>query len=305
MDLLHLTLRQLRTFVAVARGGTTMAASATLAMSQSATSASLNELERSLALRLFDRAGRRLALNDNGRALLPRALALLDGAADIERLARAGGALQELRIGASTTIGNYLLPTLLARYLNGGQRPDGPWRSTVSIGNTEAISAALAAFELDVGLIEGRCTQPSLVARPWRRDRLRVVAAPSIAAAALARHGRRVPIGALREFVWLLREPGSGTRQATDELLLPHLRSYRRSIELASSEAIKRAVAEGLGIACLSHSVVADWIDLGRLRQLPTTLPLLTRQCYLVMHRDKLPSAALSRFLELAQDAHA
>jgi len=130
-------------------------------------------------------------------------------------------------------------------------------------------------------------------------------AAPSIAAAALARHGRRVPIGALREFVWLLREPGSGTRQATDELLLPHLRSYRRSIELASSEAIKRAVAEGLGIACLSHSVVADWIDLGRLRQLPTTLPLLTRQCYLVMHRDKLPSAALSRFLELAQDAHA
>ena len=131
MDLLHLTLRQLRTFVAVARGGTTMAASATLAMSQSATSASLNELERSLALRLFDRAGRRLALNDNGRALLPRALALLDGAADIERLARAGGALQELRIGASTTIGNYLLPTLLARYLNGGQRPDGPWRSTV------------------------------------------------------------------------------------------------------------------------------------------------------------------------------
>jgi len=301
MNLPHLTLRQLRTFVAVARSGTTMAASATLAMSQSATSAALNELERALPLRLFDRAGRRLVLNDNGRALLPRALALLDAAAGIERLALGGGALQELRIGASTTIGNYLLPALLARYLDGSERNGGPWRSSVTIGNTEAISAALANFELDVGLIEGRCTQPGVVARPWRRDHMRVVAAPSVADATVARHGPRVPISALRAFVWLLREPGSGTRQATDDLLLPHLRSYRRSIELGSSEAIKRSAAAGLGVACLSHSVVADWIDLGRLRSLATTLPALTRQCYLVLHRDKQPTAALSRFLDIAQ----
>ena len=84
MNTLRLTLRQLQIFVAVARSGTTTAASAEIALSQSATSSAVNELERLLSLRLFDRAGKRLLLNDNGRALLPRALALLDGAAGIE-----------------------------------------------------------------------------------------------------------------------------------------------------------------------------------------------------------------------------
>ncbi|MCF6571025.1 LysR family transcriptional regulator, partial [Escherichia coli] len=81
MDVLRLTLRQLQVFVAVARSGSTTAASAQIALSQSATSAAVNELERLLSLKLFDRAGKRLLLNDNGRALQPRALALLDGAA--------------------------------------------------------------------------------------------------------------------------------------------------------------------------------------------------------------------------------
>ena len=88
MDVLRLTLRQLQIFVAVARSGSTTAASADIALSQSATSSAVNELERLLSLRLFDRAGKRLLLNDNGRALLPRALALLDGAAGIEQMSR-------------------------------------------------------------------------------------------------------------------------------------------------------------------------------------------------------------------------
>src|SRR5206468_7640764 len=99
MDVLRLTLRQLQIFVAVARSGTTTAASAEIALSQSATSSAVNELERLLSLRLFDRASKRLLLNDNGRALLPRALALLDGAADIERMAHGAEAqAQSLRV---------------------------------------------------------------------------------------------------------------------------------------------------------------------------------------------------------------
>src|SRR5262249_59415530 len=87
MDVLRLTLRQLQIFAAVATSGSTIAAAERIALSQSATSSAINELERLLALKLFDRSGKRLLLNDNGRALLPRALALLDGAAHVERLA--------------------------------------------------------------------------------------------------------------------------------------------------------------------------------------------------------------------------
>ena len=198
MDILRLTLRQLQIFAAVARCGSTTAASADVALSQSATSSAVNELERLLSLRLFDRAGKRLLLNDNGRALLPRALALLDGAADIEHMARDSHAQrQSLRIGASTTLGNYLLPGLLSRFL-AASPPQGStaWRSKVSIGNTEAICDAVAAFELDVGLIEGHCTQAALAVTPWRQDALLIVASPDHVLTRLAHDAGRA--GAFR-----------------------------------------------------------------------------------------------------------
>ena len=313
MDVLRLTLRQLQIFAAVARSGSTTAASADIALSQSATSSAVNELERLLSLRLFDRAGKRLLLNDNGRALLPRALALLDGAADIENMARdASAQTQSLRIGASTTIGNYVLPALLGQFLAPSRAHSATaWRSRVSIGNTEAICDAVATFELDVGLIEGPSNQAALAVTPWLQDELVIVASPRSELVALMQgagtgsgtgtgESARVPLKALRGALWLLREAGSGTREATDQLLLPHLRSYRRSIELGSSEAIKHAAAEGLGAACLSLSVVADLLASARLSQVSTTLPRMVRQCYLVVHRDKLPTAALSAFMAQA-----
>ncbi len=308
MDVLRLTLRQLQIFVAVARSGSTVAASTEISLSQSATSSALNELERLLSLRLFDRSGKRLLLNDNGRALLPQALALLDGAASIERMSRDGGAqAQSLRIGASTTIGNYVLPKLLKRFLL--DRPQDHalgWKSKVTIANTEAICDAVAAFELDVGLIEGPCHQPALSATPWLQDELVVVAGVTRLAGPYSLRGEgkgRLPLKALRDMVWLLREPGSGTREATDQLLLPHLRAYRRSVELGSSEAIKSAVAEGLGVACLSHWVVSDWLASGRVHRLATTIPKMTRQCYLVVHRDKQITPALRNFIAQVADA--
>lgn len=108
---------------------------------------------------------------------------------------------------------------------------------------------------------------------------------------------------ALREQVWLVRESGSGTREATDQGLLPHLRSYRRSIELGSSEAIKQAAAEGLGVACLSFWVVNEAIQAGRLCRISTTLPRLLRQCHLVVHRQKLATPALLAFVNQVSDA--
>src|SRR5277367_5339904 len=108
---MRLTLRQLQIFRAVALSGSTTAAADSVALSQSATSSALNELERVLQARLFDRVGKRLLLNDNGRALLPLALGVLDGADHIERAFAAGGVnlAAELRLHASTTVGNYIL----------------------------------------------------------------------------------------------------------------------------------------------------------------------------------------------------
>jgi DNA-binding transcriptional LysR family regulator len=297
MEVLRLTLRQLQIFAAVARTGSTTAASTEIALSQSATSAAVNELERLLSLRLFDRAGKRLLLNDNGRALLPRAQALLDGAYGLERMGKEPGTqLQAVRIGASTTIGTHVVPALLSAFLDGQQRVAGDWSSGVAIANTAEICARVAAFDLDIGLIEGPCHEAALQVHAWLRDKMVVVAAPHQGPAKGST--QRMGVKALRESVWLLREPGSGTREATDQALLPHLRSYRRSIELGSSEAIKYAAAQGVGLACLSRWVANDLLRSGSLREVATTLPPITRQCYWVIHRGKHLTPALRRLID-------
>ena len=293
-----LSLRQLQIFLAVAEHGSTAAAADSIALSQSATSASLNELESLLGLELFDRVGKRLHLNSNGRSLLPQARAVIDGARGIETWARdADMQLGALRIGASTTIGNYLLPALLSRFLDGAPaaaRTD--WQASVSIENTRAICELVASFQIDVGLIEGPSHDPSLTVTPWIEDELIVVCAPGDP---IRPHdGGRVGLDALREAVWLLRESGSGTREVVSQALIPHLHRLRAGIEFGNAEAIKRATAQGLGIACLSRYVVADMVAAGELVILPTELPRLSRRFYIVTHRQKVPTRGLERFLE-------
>jgi len=284
----RLTLRQLDIFRVVAQSGTTAAAAAAIPLSQSATSAAINELERILGLKLFDRVGKRLQLNGNGHALVSAAQALVDDAKSIERWALdCDSQIGALRIGASTTIGNYLLPGLLAGFRASLAEPtQSSWPIRVVIANTAAVAARVAAYELDFGLIEGPCHEPDLKVQRWREDELVVVAAATDPILP-RRRGRRLSLGALREATWLLREAGSGTREMIDQLLVPHLSGLRSGIQFNDSEAIKRAAASGLGITCLSRCVVEDLLGTGALVAPPTALPRLSRPFHIVTHRRK------------------
>ncbi len=274
---LRLSLRQLEVFVATARAGSTRGAADHVARSQSAASAALADLEDSLGVRLFDRVGRRLLLNENGRALLPKAASLLDRAAEAQTLFT-GEHDTPLRIAASLTVGEYLLPELLARWK--ATHPASPVQLT--IGNTSEVIGLVAAFDVDVGFIEGPQTHPRLVVRPWRVDELVVVASPIHALA-----GRTATLRHLREATWALREPGSGTREAAERWLLDRLGSLRVEFELGSPEAIKRLVATGAALACLPREVVARELAQGWLVEVRTRLPRATRRLTMVLHRDK------------------
>lgn len=279
----RLTLRQLQIFQGVAGRGSTAAAADELALSQSAASAAIIELERLLEVRLFDRVGKRLQLNENGRAVLPQALALLDGAGALERWARdRDSQIGVLRLGASTTIGNYLLPGILAEFQKTLARPaQGALQVQVVIANTAAITAQVAAFELDLGLIEGPCHEPELTVQPWLEDELLLVAAVHDP---ILQQAQPITLEMLRQATWLLRESGSGTRETIDQLLTPHLHQLRAGIEFGNSEAIKRAAASGLGISCLSRYVVEDFLSSGLLVAPASELPRLTRRFHLVTH---------------------
>ena len=282
----RLTLRQLQIFQEVADLGSTAAAATELGLSQSAASAAIIELERLLEVRLFDRVGKRLQLNENGRAVLPQTLALLDGAGALERWARdRDSQIGVLRLGASTTIGNYLLPGILAEFQKTLARPaQGALQVQVVIANTAAITAQVAAFELDLGLIEGPCHEPELTVQPWLEDELLLVAA---AHDPIVQRAQPVTLAMLRQATWLLRESGSGTRETIDQLLTPHLHQLRAGIEFGNSEAIKRAAASGLGISCLSRYVVEDFLTSGLLVAPASELPRLTRRFHLVTHALK------------------
>jgi DNA-binding transcriptional LysR family regulator len=299
MSALRLTLRQLQIFRCVAESGSTAAAAAAIALSQSATSAAINELERVLELQLFDRIGKRLQLNDNGRALLPQALAVLDGAGWIERWALDREShIGTLRIGASTTIGNYLLPQVLAGFRDSlSEKVRQNWQVQVAIANTAVIASQVAAFELDLGLIEGPCHEPDLTVQPWLEDELVVVAAANDPIVPRGK-SERISLDTLSKATWLLREEGSGTREIINQLLVPHLHHLRPGIQFGNPEAIKRAAASGLGISCLSHFVVRDLLESGVLVAPATELPHLTRHFYIVMHQQKKRTQGLDLLIQ-------
>jgi DNA-binding transcriptional LysR family regulator len=284
---LRLILRQLEVFVAIAQAGSTRAAGDRVARSQSAASAALAELEASLGVPLFDRVGRRLILNENGRSLLPEAASLLDRAIDLEHLFT-GAHAAPLRLAASLSIGEYLLPGLLARWKEA--HPANPVR--LMIGNTSEVIEALTGFDADVGFVEGTQSHPRLLAQPWFTDELVVVAAPAHPLAA-----RAVSLKQLREASWALREPGSGTREAADRWLLESVGPLRVEFEMNSPEAIKRLVAAGAALGCLAREVVAQELAQGTLVEVRTGLPRTTRQLSLVLHRDRRLGRATEDFV--------
>lgn len=287
---MHITLRQLAVFTEVLKSGSTTQAARSLALSQSAVSASLTDIEGQLGVQLFDRAGKRLMVNEHGRLLYPKALALLDHARAIEQLFKQDHAA--LRIAASSTIGNYLLPAMMAMY-----RRNTPESSVeLIVGNSLEVIDAVQNFQADIGLIEGPCQQPEILSEPWLEDELVVFAAPTHEICK-----QPVSLASLAATPWLLREMGSGTRQLVDQLLLAKLPYFSVAMELGNSEAIKHAVRYGMGISCLSRRVIADQLAAGVLQEINLPLPRMTRTLYRIRHQQKLVSRSLQRFLEHCQ----
>ena len=295
---MHLSLRQLQIFMAVADSGSTMAAARLIALSQSAVSSALAELERSLGNPLFDRIGKRLYLNEEGRALLIDARNLLDSAQDLEtrHSVQSEGSTSHghvrLRLGASTTIANYLLPDLIAGFI----RVEPQAEVDVAIGNTREIALSVARLEVDLGMIEGPCHDPELTVWPWMTDELVIACAPNQPLARLSKRGA-VSVEQLRQASWLLREPGSGTREVVEQALLPVLHQLNTQVRFGSTEAIKRAARAGLGVTCLSRFALEDMLTSGELALVRTSMPSLRRTLYFVSHKNKRLSQGMSGFL--------
>jgi len=289
------TLRQLEVFLAVARTGSVSRAGHELGLSQSATSSSLADLERQFDLQLFDRMGKRLRLSARGGALRARAEAVLDSARDLERGFESRAVEQRVRVGATLTIGNYVAVPLVARFM----RAHPAIALTLDVANTEQVARQAANFEIDVGLVEGEVEHPELETTAWRDDQLVVFC------------GARHPLAQKRALTdrdllaadWVVRERGSGTRQAFDRAMRGLLPQLKIALTLGQTEAIKRAVEAGLGLGCVSRIALEDAFARGALKPCRVPHRDFRRQFYFLLHKKKQPSAGVERWLAFCRDA--
>lgn len=290
---MKLSLRQIEIFAAIARTENVSRAAEQLAMSQSAASSALVELERQFDCPLFDRIGKSLHLNGTGRALLPQAENMLAQAADIETFL-SGNTLVPLAVGATLTIGNYLATLVVAEYLQ--RQPTA--KIGLQVANTQSIVERLTRYELDIGLIEGEVNHPDLILSPWIDDALVVFCAPHHPLAL----SREADAERLTDEKWIVRERGSGTRQLFDRAISRHLARSHIQLELEHTEAIKRAVESGIGIGCLSRLSLREAFRRGSLVEIDTPQFDLRRHFYFAQHRQRNVNPAMQTFLDLCRE---
>jgi DNA-binding transcriptional LysR family regulator len=286
---MRVTLRQLEIFRAICLHNSVTAASSTIGLSQAAASQGLAELENLLERKLFDRLGKKLILNSEGKQLLPAAVEILDRVGEMER--PSSTLVHYFTLGASLTVGSYMLPESIARFCK--EHPD--FSIQLQIRNTEQIVAGLLQFEFDAGWVEGVAQHPDLNAERWAEDELVIIASPNHRLA-----GRRALAKELNSETWVLREKGSGTREVFERAVYGKL-AINRIIEVSGLEGVKRVVAAGGGISCVSIAAAATELKGRRLSQIRVAELDLRREITLLIHKRKHIQKHLSEFLEHAR----
>lgn len=286
---MKITLKQLEVFIAIANSKNVSQAAEKIFLTQSACSMALSVLEKQLNTVLFDRHGKQLTLNEHGRFLLSRAENIIAQAKEFQTLSteKAERTMSgHLIVGASSTIGNYVLPQIIADFVT--QYPQVKF--TVRIGNTEEVIERVRHFSIDVGLIEGECSAKEIEVKRWLTDELVLIAAPKHP----LKKKQPIKLQDLLSSPWILRETGSGTRQQFEKALGSKISPF---MELNQTEAVKQAVQAGLGLSCLSRVTVIDELKNQQLIELKSSCLNLNRNFYVLLHQDKYRTVILKEFL--------
>jgi len=275
-----LDLNKLRAFAAVAEHEHFARAAVALTISQPALSAQVRELERYYGMPLFERVGRGVRLTDAGRLAQGYARRVLALAVELdEAMAEVRGlGSGQLRLGASTTIGEYLLPAALGAF----RRRYPGVGVVVEIANTLHIADRVRHGELHVGLIGEPLADDALEVEPYRDDALVLIVPPGHPLA-----GTEMSARALSAEVLIARERGSATRAVTEQALATAGVRMEIGVELGGTEAVKGAVAAGFGVAFVSACAVSHDLATGRFAQATVNGVDIRRQFQIARRRGR------------------
>jgi len=287
--------RRLQVFHAVAKNLSFTKAAEALFMTQPAVTFQIRQLEEQFNTRLFDRANGRIALTPAGLLALEYADRILGLSSELDTRLKelTGHVAGPLMIGASMTIGEYVLPQLIGEFKT--RFPAIVPR--LFIANSEQVQHRIVERSLDLGFIEGDSHLPSLMTEVCCDDELQVVCAPEHPLSKLT----AIPPRMLLEHAFVSREPGSGTREVIDRYLEKAGVSLQPVMELGSPEALKGLVATGFGFSIMSRATVALESRLGRVMRVPL-LPRLDRQFSVVYPKERIHSKLVNGFVEFAKE---
>jgi DNA-binding transcriptional LysR family regulator len=288
-----MNLNQLRVFNSVADALSITAAARALKISQPAVSKQLADFEHSLGTALVDRLPRGIRLTAAGELLASHARRIFQSEEAAERalaelLGLEGGSLF---VGASTTIGSYLLPRVLGEFHAAHPRV----ALELSIGNTKTVTRELVDGKLDVGLTEGLPPGDSLHHEVLTHDEMVLITAPDhpwgARACVTLREIATVPL--------ICREQGSGTREVIEAALQGEGLVVEPAMSLGSTEAVKHAVIAGVGVAFVSRLTVEFEVEAQRLRTIDVEGLRIRRGLHVLTNPSKHPSPAAGAFRKL------
>ena len=287
-----MTLEQLRIFVAVAEREHVTHAAEAMNITQSAASGAIAALETRHGVALFHRVGRRIEMTEAGRMFLIEARAVLGRVAEVEQALADFGEMKRgsLRLVASQTIASYWLPPHLAAFH--ARHPQIVVE--LAIDNTEGAAKRVVDGSAELGFVEGSVDSATLTQTVIATDRLTLVAGTG------ATH---VDAAWVRAATWIVREQGSGTRSSFEDVLRTRgidPSELRIGMTLPSNEAVRTAVEAGAGVAVLSHLVVAQAIEAGRLIELPLDLP--DRPFRALRHKERYRTRAADALTTLLKE---
>ena len=294
---MSLNLHLLRMFATVVRTGSFSRAAEALHVSQPAISKGIRDFELQIGCRLLDRVPKGVRPTREGHALMRHAEALFATERAAEEEMRALRSLGEgsLRIGASTTIASYMIAKHLGIFHNAHPNVD----LHIVSANTREIADLMIGHEVDIALVEGPIKDENLIAEPWRTDVMEMIVCPLHPFATA-----ETPIDphAIAKETLIVREPGSGSREVVMKALAVHGIEPGRTLEIGSTEAIKQAVAAGLGVSIVSTAAVSDHVALGRLKTIAIRDLNIKRRLWQLKIPGRLDAPAAVAFERLLND---
>ncbi len=291
-----MTIRHLRILIAVADCGTMRKAAEQLYVSQPSVSQAIREMEEAYHVRLFERLAKRIYITESGTAMLSYARHIVSAFDHMEETMHRTGSEPKIRIGGSVTVGTVLLEQWVTALE--AQIPDIDVRVTVD--NTTAIEDKICKSELDLAVVEGVVQSDEIVSRLICKDEIVMVVSKTHPYA-----GKRITMQMLHGQPLISREQGSADRNQFERLMAENQIRMEKKWCCTNTEAIKRAVIAGKGIAILSKRLVEREVRQGALQILSIAHVHVTRDFKLIYHKNKFITPQMQAFQAICEQAAA